>query len=190
MAPRRWLHRRGNWLFCGSWTEAGPMMQRRGTDDPSGLGVYPNWAWSWPANRRVLYNRASCDLEGKPWDPDRKQIWWNEAQQRWVGIDVPDFKVDSPPKDHMGPFIMNAEGVGRIFAPLAAFADGPFPEHYEPVESPIENPLHPGAIEESRGAPLPRARPTNSARRPRATTSSAPPSASPSTITTGPRTIP
>ena len=119
------------------------MMQRRGTDDPSGLGVYPNWAWSWPANRRVLYNRASCDPDGKPWDPDRKQIWWNEAQQRWAGVDVPDFKVDSPPKDHMGPFIMNAEGVGRLFAPLAAFADGPFPEHYEPAESPVANPLHP-----------------------------------------------
>jgi formate dehydrogenase major subunit len=119
------------------------MMQRRGTDDPSGLGVYPNWAWSWPANRRVLYNRASCDPDGKPWDPERKQVWWNEVQQRWVGNDVPDFKIDSPPKDHMGPFIMNAEGVGRIFAPLAAFADGPFPEHYEPAESPVENALHP-----------------------------------------------
>jgi formate dehydrogenase major subunit len=133
----------GNWLFCGSWTEAGAMMQRRGTDDPSGLGVYPNWAWSWPANRRVLYNRASCDPAGNPWDPSRKQIWWSEAQQKWLGIDVPDFKADSPPKDHMGPFIMNPEGIGRIFAPLAAFADGPFPEHYEPVESPIDNPLHP-----------------------------------------------
>ena len=53
-----------------SWTEAGPQMQRRGTEDPSGLGIYPNWAWSWPANRRVLYNRASCDPDGKPWDPD------------------------------------------------------------------------------------------------------------------------
>jgi formate dehydrogenase major subunit len=133
----------GNWLYCGSWTEAGAMMQRRGTEDPSGLGIYPNWAWSWPANRRVLYNRASCDADGKPWDSDRKQIWWNEAQQRWLGVDVPDFKVDSPPKEHMGPFIMNAEGVGRLFAPLAAFADGPFPEHYEPVESPVANPLHP-----------------------------------------------
>jgi len=133
----------GNWIFCGSWTEAGPMMQRRGTDDPSGLGVYPNWAWSWPANRRVLYNRASCDPDGKPWDPSRRQIWWNDAQQKWLGIDVPDFKADSPPKEHMGPFIMNPEGIGRIFAPAAAFADGPFPEHYEPTESPIENPLHP-----------------------------------------------
>ncbi|MFL6210787.1 MAG: formate dehydrogenase-N subunit alpha [Pyrinomonadaceae bacterium] len=133
----------GNWLYSGSWTEAGAQMQRRGTDDPSGLGVYPNWAWSWPANRRVMYNRASCDPAGKPWDAERRQVWWNEVQQKWVGNDVPDFKVDSNPQDHMGPFIMNPEGVGRIFAPLAAFADGPFPEHYEPVESPIANPLHP-----------------------------------------------
>jgi formate dehydrogenase major subunit len=70
-------------------------------------------------------------------------VWWNEAQQRWVGNDIPDFKVDSKPKDHMGPFIMNPEGVGRLFGPLAAFADGPFPEHYEPTESPVANPLHP-----------------------------------------------
>jgi formate dehydrogenase major subunit len=133
----------GNWIYSGSWTEAGSQIARRGTEDPSGLGIYANWAWSWPANRRVLYNRASCDPSGKPWDPERRQVWWNEAQQKWVGNDVPDFKVDSNPKDHMGPFIMNPEGVGRIFGPLAAFADGPFPEHYEPMESPIANPLHP-----------------------------------------------
>ena len=133
----------GNWLYSGSWTEAGAMMQRRGTEDPSGLGIFPNWGYSWPANRRVMYNRASCDPSGKPWDMERRQVWWNEAQQKWVGNDVPDFKADSKPADHMGPFIMNPEGVGRIFAPLAAFADGPFPEHYEPVESPIANPLHP-----------------------------------------------
>jgi formate dehydrogenase major subunit len=133
----------GNWLYCGSWTEAGAMIQRRGTDDPSGLGIYPNWAWSWPANRRVLYNRASCDVNGKPWDPSRRQVWWDEAKQSWVGNDVPDFKADSAPKDHMGPFIMNPEGVGRLFVPLGAMADGPFPEHYEPIESPIANPLHP-----------------------------------------------
>jgi formate dehydrogenase major subunit len=133
----------GIWIYSGSWTEAGPQLARRGTEDPSGLGIYPNWAWSWPANRRVLYNRASCDPSGKPWDYTRRQVWWNEDQQKWVGNDVPDFKVDSNPKDHMGPFIMNPEGVGRIFGPLAAFADGPFPEHYEPMESPIANPLHP-----------------------------------------------
>src|SRR5467141_3494141 len=119
----------GNWIYSGSWTEAGSQIQRRGTDDPSGLGIYPNWAW--------------CDPSGQPWDPERKQVWWDETQQKWIGNDVPDFKVDSNPKDHMGPFIMNAEGVGRIFGPLAAFADGPFPEHYEPMESPVPNPLHP-----------------------------------------------
>ena len=118
-------------------------LARRGTEDPSGLGIYPNWAWSWPVNRRVLYNRASCDLDGKPWDSERRQVWWNEAAQKWVGNDVPDFKPDSHPKDHMGPFIMNPEGVGRLFVPLGALADGPFPEHYEPFESPIANPLHP-----------------------------------------------
>ena len=132
----------GNWIYSGSWTEAGPQLARRGTDDPSGLGIYPNWAWSWPANRRVMYNRASCDPVGNPWDPERRQIWWNEDAQRWVGNDIPDFKPDSHPKDHMGPFIMNPEGVGRIFVPLAGLADGPFPEHYEPVESPVQNPLH------------------------------------------------
>ena len=133
----------GNWLYCGSWTEAGAMIQRRGTEDPSGQGIYPNWAWSWPANRRVLYNRASCDLHGKPYDPDRKQVWWNEAAGKWVGNDVPDFKADSKPEEHMGPFIMTPEGLGRLFVPLGGLADGPFPEHYEPIESPIENPLHP-----------------------------------------------
>jgi formate dehydrogenase major subunit len=91
----------------------------------------------------VLYNRASCDVSGKPWDPSRRQVWWNEAAGRWAGNDVPDFKVDSKPADHMGPFIMNPEGVGRLFVPLGGMAEGPFPEHYEPIESPIANPLHP-----------------------------------------------
>ena len=133
----------GIWIYSGSWTEAGNQLARRGTEDPSGQGIYQNWAWSWPANRRVLYNRASCDPSGKPWDATTKQVWWNESAQAWVGNDVPDFKADSNPKDHMGPFIMNAEGVGRIFAPLGAFADGPLPEHYEPIESPVQNALHP-----------------------------------------------
>jgi len=133
----------GNWLYSGAFTEAGNLTARRDPSDPSGLGIHPNWGFSWPANRRVLYNRASCDVTGKPWDPSREQVWWNEETQLWMGHDVVDFKLDSKPKDHMGPFIMNPEGVGRIFAPLAAFADGPFPEFYEPFESPIENPLHP-----------------------------------------------
>jgi formate dehydrogenase major subunit len=133
----------GNWIYCGSYTEAGNLTARRDASDPSGLGIHQNWAWSWPANRRVLYNRASCDLDGKPWDASRRQIWWSEATQKWVGNDVPDFKADSKPADHMGPFIMNAEGVGRLFAPLGAFADGPFPTFYEPIESPTDNLIHP-----------------------------------------------
>ena len=133
----------GNWLYCGSWTEAGAMSQRRDLADPSGLGIHPGFAWSWPANRRVMYNRASCNPEGKPWDASRRQVWWSEAAQKWTGVDVPDFKPDSPPKDHMGPFIMCNEGVARLFTPLSLMAEGPFPEHYEPFESPIENPLHP-----------------------------------------------
>jgi len=134
----------GNWIYCGSFTEAGNLAARRDASDPSGMGVHQNWAWSWPANRRVLYNRASCDLDGKPWDASRRQVWWSEAAAKWVGNDVPDFKADSKPTDHMGPFIMNPEGVGRLFAPMGAFADGPLPTFYEPIESPVENNLlHP-----------------------------------------------
>ncbi|MBZ5531394.1 MAG: formate dehydrogenase-N subunit alpha [Acidobacteriia bacterium] len=132
----------GNWLYCGSWPDAGSNTQRRNPDDPSGLGIHPTWGWSWPMNRRVMYNRASCNLEGKPWDPSRKQVWFNEANGKWAGNDVPDFKPDSNPKDHMGPFIMTPEGLARFFVPLAGLADGPFPEHYEPTESPVDNPLH------------------------------------------------
>src|SRR5437870_9267363 len=96
----------GNWIYSGSFTEAGNQTARRDPSDPSNLGIHPGWGWSWPANRRVLYNRASCDVDGKPWDPSRKQVWWNESAQKWVGNDVPDFKVDSKPKDHMGPVIL------------------------------------------------------------------------------------
>ena len=127
----------GNWLYSGSFTEAGNMMARRGQEDPTGLGFYPNWAWNWPANRRVLYNRASADAAGKPWDPTRSGIQWNG--RAWSG-DVPDYKADAPP-DAYGSFIMLREGVAKLFA--ADFVEGPFPEHYEPVESPVENEMHP-----------------------------------------------
>ncbi len=131
----------GCWIFAGSWTQAGNQMARRETADPSGLGITPGWAWSWPANRRVLYNRASADASGKPWNSDRRLIWWNGSQ--WVGNDVPDFKPDSRPEEGLSPFIMNAEGVGRLFG-VEKLVEGPFPEHYEPVESPLaQNPLHP-----------------------------------------------
>jgi len=134
----------GTWIFCGSWTEAGNQMARRETADPSGLGIAPGWAWAWPLNRRILYNRASCDVAGKPWDAKRKLISWDGA--KWGGYDVPDFKADVPPGDPMSPFIMTNEGVGRLFA-LDKMAEGPFPEHYEPFENPLgTNLLHPKVI--------------------------------------------
>ena len=131
----------GNWLYCGSWSQAGNLMARRDTADPSGLGFYPNWGFSWPANRRVLYNRANCDINGKPWDPKRKTIAWDGT--KWTGNDVPDMKPDAAPEEDVGPFIMQPDGVGHLFA-LKALAEGPIPEHYEPFETPIGvNPMHP-----------------------------------------------
>jgi formate dehydrogenase major subunit len=127
----------GNWLYSGAFTEAGNNTMRRSNADPTGLGMFHNWAFSWPANRRVMYNRASADKDGKPWDPDRVGIRW--SGEKWVG-DVPDIKPDSKPGE-FGAFIMNPEGVGRLFA--AGLNDGPFPEHYEAYESPVKNVLHP-----------------------------------------------
>lgn len=132
------------WIYSGQWTEAGNMMDRR-DNTVSGTSVTPNWAFAWPANRRILYNRASCDPSGKPWDPSRVLIEWNG--ERWVGPDVPDFSAESAPSAGMNPFIMNEEGVGRLFC-ARKLVDGPFPEHYEPVESPIgTNPLHPDVVQ-------------------------------------------
>ena len=132
----------GCWIFCGAWGPTGNLMARRDNADPTGIGQTLNWAWAWPANRRVLYNRASCDPAGKPYNPSRKLIGWNGSA--WTGADVADFKADENPAGGMGPFIMNPEGVGRFFA-RAAMAEGPFPEHYEPFETPLgHNPLNPG----------------------------------------------
>ena len=129
----------GNWLYIGMYTEAGNLTQRRSTADPSGLGRYQNWAFNWPANRRILYNRCSTDTEGRPWDPSRTVIRWDG--ERWIG-DVPDYDPNSPPAAGLGAFLMLPEGVARLFVP-GQFVDGPFSEHYEPAESPVPNPLHP-----------------------------------------------
>ncbi len=134
----------GNWLYCGSYTEAGNMMARRSKEDPTGLGLYPGWAWCWPVNRRILYNRASVDEYGRPWDRKRSVISWNGG--KWMG-DVPDggWPPLKNPDGTENPaskkaFIMKPDGVAHIFGP--GRADGPFPEHYEPLECPIqENPL-------------------------------------------------
>jgi formate dehydrogenase major subunit len=129
----------GNWLYIGMYTDAGNLTQRRSYADPSGLGRYPEWTVSWPANRRIMYNRCSADGAGRPWDPTRIGIAWNG--QRWVG-DVPDYTVDSAPDANLGAFIMLPEGQARLFVP-GQFVDGPWSEHYEPAESPVPNPLHP-----------------------------------------------
>ena len=123
----------GCWIYSGSWTQAGNQMARRDNSDPWGIGQTLNWAWAWPVNRRILYNRASCDLAGKPWNPKHNLISWNG--KAWTGADVPDIGLDSPP-DVVGPFIMTAEGVAKLFVP-AGLVDGPMPEHYEPFESPL-----------------------------------------------------
>jgi len=131
----------GNWLYCGAWSKEGNLMARRGLDDPSGLGFYPNWGFSWPANRRILYNRANADTKGRPWDPTRMTIAWNGS--KWTGFDVPDMKPDAAPDQDVGPFIMHPDGVGHLFA-LKSLVEGPVPEHYEPFESPLGfNPMHP-----------------------------------------------
>jgi formate dehydrogenase major subunit len=132
----------GNWLYSGSHGlvdgEVVNLATRRGKADPGGLGLFPEWGWSWPLNRRVLYNRASVDLEGNPWDPRRPILKWDPVAQAWEG-DVPD--GNGPPMAFEGgkyPFIMKIDGRGHIFGPLA---DGPFPEHYEPLESPLAHNL-------------------------------------------------
>ena len=129
----------GCWIYSGSFNEAGNNMARRDNSDPADLGTFSKWAWSWPVNRRILYNRASADLSGKPWDPTRKLMEWNGTV--WVSDDVPDIAPNAKP-EVVGPFIMQPEGTGRLFA-RATMREGPFPVHYEPFESPIANPINP-----------------------------------------------
>ena len=137
----------GNWIYCQSYTQKEGkvinMMARRGKADPTGLGMYPEWTWAWPVNRRIIYNRASVDLQGRPWDPKRAVIKWDPDKEdpatkkpgMWVG-DVPDGPAP-PMASEKGkyPFIMMATGVGGIFGP--GLVDGPFPEHYEALECPL-----------------------------------------------------
>ncbi|KNY14011.1 formate dehydrogenase [Shinella sp. SUS2] len=128
----------GCWIYAGSWTEEGNMMARRDNSDPGDIGTFLNWTFAWPANRRILYNRASCDLAGKPWDESRKLIEW--TGEKWAGFDVPDIAVTAKPETVM-PFIMTPEGTARLFA-RKLMRDGPFPIHMEPFESPVENPFN------------------------------------------------
>ncbi len=132
----------GNWLYCASYTEKGNMAARRdSTQTPAqaNIGLYPNWSWCWPINRRILYNRASVDLDGNPFNPKKAVVSWHPLLKKWEG-DIPD--GGWAPMSQSGtklPFIMTSEGRGHLFAPGEALKDGPMPEHYEPWESPVKN---------------------------------------------------
>ena len=123
----------GCWVYANSVSDTENRLMSRDTSDPTGLGMFPKWAWCWPMNRRIVYNRASVDLQGKPWAKDKPVIAWSTLKKAWVG-DVPDGSGDPGTKY---PFIMVPHGHGMLFSP--GMSDGPFPEHYEPLESQVKN---------------------------------------------------
>ncbi|UDY24110.1 molybdopterin-dependent oxidoreductase [Nocardioides sp. Kera G14] len=144
----------GCWLYAGIYADGVNQSANRAPGGGPGP-IAADWGWAWPANRRLLYNRASADPDGKPWSERKRFLWWDEEQGRWVGDDVPDFPVDlaphtRPPAGVGGPeglagddpFIMQADGKGWLFAPKG-LVDGPLPTHYEPHESPVKNSLYP-----------------------------------------------
>jgi formate dehydrogenase major subunit len=143
----------GCWQYSGIYKDEVNQAARRKPHDEQGP-YDPEWGWTWPANRRLLYNRASADLDGRPWSERKKLVWWDPDQGRWTGHDVPDFPPTTPPGYDPpdgargpaalrgdDPFIMQADGKGWLFAP-AGVIDGPLPTHYEPHESPVRNPLY------------------------------------------------
>lgn len=138
----------GSWIYSGFYpSEEENKAAKRSKDDPTGLGLFPGWTFAWPLNRRIVYNRCSMDLQGNPFDPKRTLMKWDG--KAWVNFDVPDFgwkdaktgDMIPPEKSGAGPFIMVPELCGRIFAGKGAVKEGPFPEHYEPYESPVKNAL-------------------------------------------------
>jgi formate dehydrogenase major subunit len=148
----------GCWIYSGIMADGVNQARRRDPgdiDDPEGGWVSPEWGFAWPANRRILYNRASADPQGRPWSERKKYIWWDAEQGKWTGYDVPDFPVDKPPDyrasdDSVGmdaiggdePFMMMGDGRAWLFSP-SGLLDGPLPTHYEPIESPLPNALYP-----------------------------------------------
>jgi formate dehydrogenase major subunit len=143
----------GCWIYCGSYADGvnQPARRKPGSEQ---TWVAPEWGWAWPANRRILYNRASADPDGRPWSERKRYVWWDAEEGEWTGEDVPDFTSTQPP-DYVPPegaeaekalrgdepFIMQADGRGWLFVP-SGLTDGPLPTHYEPHESPIRNPLY------------------------------------------------
>lgn len=143
----------GCWIYSGCFADGVNQTARRRPRSEQSW-VAPEWAWSWPANRRILYNRASADPKGDPWSERKRYVWWDAEKKEWTGHDVPDFIKDRPPDYKAGPrakgvdliegtdpFIMQSDGEGRLYAPNGLL-DGPLPTHYEPQESPVANPLY------------------------------------------------
>jgi formate dehydrogenase major subunit len=144
----------GCWIYAGCYADGVNQVARRKPGSEQSW-VAPEWGWAWPMNRRLLYNRASADPKGRPWSERKRYLWWDAEQGKWTGEDVPDFKVDMPPDyvppdDAKGPaalrgdepFTMQSDGKGWLYAP-AGLVDGPMPTHYEPQETPFDNPLYP-----------------------------------------------
>ena len=142
----------GCWIYCGVYADEVNQAARRKPRQEQNE-VAPEWGWAWPLNRRILYNRASADPAGRPWSERKKYVWWDEEAGRWTGEDVPDFEARSGPttcrrttraQDAIGgadPFVMQSDGKAWLFAPKGV-VDGPLPAHYEPAESPVDNPLY------------------------------------------------
>jgi formate dehydrogenase major subunit len=141
----------GSWIYSGVYPEPGKNLA---ASRITGDYPFPQWGYAWPLNRRILYNRASADPQGRPWSERKKYIWWDEGQRKWTGYDVPDFPLTRPPDysppqgatgmdAHAGsdPFIMKPDGKAWLFAPKG-LKDGPLPAHYEPAESPVQNALY------------------------------------------------
>jgi formate dehydrogenase major subunit len=144
-----------SWIYCGVFPAPGQNLAAvRISSPPEARGSLLTWGWTWPANRRLIYNRASADPSGRPWSERKKWIWWDSVQKKWVGHDVPDFPLTKPPDapakpgaigldalSGKDPFILKPDGVGWLFNP-AGLLDGPLPTHYEPAESPVRNALY------------------------------------------------
>ncbi len=144
-----------SWIYCGVFPAPGQNLAAvRIASPPEARGSLLTWGWTWPANRRLIYNRASADPAGRPWSERKKWIWWDRSRKKWMGHDVPDFPATKPPDARAkpgaigldalsgkSPFILKPDGVGWLFNP-AGLLDGPLPTHYEPIESPVRNALY------------------------------------------------
>jgi formate dehydrogenase major subunit len=143
----------GCWIYTGVFADGVNQAARRKPGSEQSW-VAPEWGWVWPLNRRILYNRASADPDGKPWSEKKAYVWWDEEAGEWTGHDVPDFEKKKPPSYRPpegsdgiealagdDPFIMQADGKGNLYVPQGLI-DGPMPTHYEPVESPFRNPFY------------------------------------------------